>query len=258
MTTAFCKALVEARDPDRYLVSAALSEAAQARLWPLYALNLELACVPWASEQPLVSEMRLQWWVDALAETAHGKPPKGHPVLEPLSHVIREAALPLDLLTGMAEARRWDVWTEPFEDEAAFTDYIDQTSSALMCLAAKALGAGAGAEGAVRAFGWGAGVAAWLRAVPELSSRNRHPLLDPGEAGIRALAQRGLEKLSEGRRGRGKITGKAAPAMLTGGQSGVILRQALAEPARVFTGSLAMSEFHRRGALVLRGLTGRW
>ncbi|TMV82105.1 phytoene synthase, partial [Thioclava sp. BHET1] len=72
MTTAYCKALVEARDPDRFLVSAALPEAAQARLWPLYALNLELARAPWASEQPLVSEMRLQWWVDALAETAQG------------------------------------------------------------------------------------------------------------------------------------------------------------------------------------------
>ncbi|MFM2355945.1 MAG: hypothetical protein RLZZ528_1681, partial [Pseudomonadota bacterium] len=54
-----CAAMVEASDPDRFAATMATPAPLRARLWPLYAYNLELARAAWASPEPLVCQMRL-------------------------------------------------------------------------------------------------------------------------------------------------------------------------------------------------------
>ena len=62
-------------DPARWSAVLAAPVAARPVLIALGALNLELARAPWASSEPMVAEMRLQWWVDALETAgASGKP----------------------------------------------------------------------------------------------------------------------------------------------------------------------------------------
>ena len=111
-----CARLVEQGDPDRFAATMAAPLAARARLLPLYAFNLEVARAPWVASEPMIAEMRLQWWRDVLDDPAR----RAHEVAGPLHDLIREAALPVDVLDRMAAARRWDVWREPFEDRAAF------------------------------------------------------------------------------------------------------------------------------------------
>ena len=41
-------------------------------LFPLYAFNVEVARAPWVTSEPMIGEMRLQWWRDALEEIARG------------------------------------------------------------------------------------------------------------------------------------------------------------------------------------------
>ena len=158
MTIADCAALVERGDPDRFLAVMAAPPAARARLFPLYAFNLELARAPWVAQEPLVAEMRLQWWRDVVENAAAGAA-RAHEVAEPLHALIHEAALPREVLDGMVAARRWDCWREPFEDRAALEAYLEDTAAGLMWLAALALGAPAGAEAAVRAYGRASGMA---------------------------------------------------------------------------------------------------
>ncbi len=47
-----CAERVEKGDPDRFAATMAAPPAARARLWPLYAVNLEIARAPWASSEP--------------------------------------------------------------------------------------------------------------------------------------------------------------------------------------------------------------
>ena len=42
--------------------------AARQILFPLYAFNVEVARAPWVASEPMIGEMRLQWWRDVLEE----------------------------------------------------------------------------------------------------------------------------------------------------------------------------------------------
>ncbi|MDZ4391626.1 squalene/phytoene synthase family protein [Cypionkella sp.] len=253
MSLTACADLVERGDPDRFAAVMAAPAPLRARLWPLYAFNLEIARAPWVTKEPMIAEMRLQWWRDVVAEAA----PRAHEVAGPLHDLIGAARLDLGVLDRIAAARIWDVYSEPFEDQAAFDLYLEETSAGLMWLAAQACGATDQAEETVRAYGWSAGLASYLRAVPSLEERGRRPLVDGRPGAVRDLAARGVEKISKARAGR-HLVGKAAPALLAGWQAEGLLRQVLANPMVVAEGRMGLSEFGRRGRLLWQGFTGRW
>ncbi len=258
MTLNACAELVERGDPDRFLATMAAPPEAQARLFPLYAFNLEVARAAWASAEPMIAEMRLQFWRDVIEEIGQGGQPQGPEVIAPLAAVIRDCNLPLPLLDAMIEARRWDIYREPFADQAALEDHLQATAGNLMWLSAQALGAGPKAEPVVRDFAFGAGLANWLVAVPELESRGRFPLVDGRPDAVAALARDGVGRIDAARQRRGVVAGSAAPALLAGWRARALLAQAAQDPGRVADGTLVQSEFARRGSLLLRAAAGRW
>lgn len=253
-----CARLVAAGDPDRHLATMAAPESDRQRLWPLYAFNLEVARAPWVSSEPLIAEMRLQFWRDALETMSQAAPPPAHEVAAPLAEVLRGTAVAPASLLEMIEARRWDIDRAPFEDDGALLAYLQATSGRLMWAAAQLLGAPGQAEPVVRDAGLAAGIASWLAAVPELEARGRVPLVDARPEGVRALARQGVAHLARARAQRHLVPGRAAPALLTGWRCGALLAQAERHPERVAQGALVQSEFRRRGSLLLRGLSGRW
>jgi 15-cis-phytoene synthase len=249
-----CAALVDRGDPDRFLALMAAPQPVRARLLPLYAFNLEVARAPWVTKEPMIAEMRLQWWRDVVAEAK----PRAHEVAGPLHALISQADLPRAVLDRLIEARRWDVYCEAFEDQAAMDDYLEDTGAGLMWLAARALGAPEGAETAVRAYGWACGLANYLRAVPELEARSRIPLADGRAEAVADLAARGLEKLALARKARQTVPRSIAPALLAGWQTAALLRQVVANPTRVGAREMGLSEFSRRGRLAWQSQSGRW
>ncbi|OBY27288.1 squalene/phytoene synthase family protein [Leisingera sp. JC1] len=249
-----CAELVQKSDANRFLAVMAAPVRARPLLFALYAFNIELARAPWASQESMIAEMRVQWWRDVGAEIAEGKPVRRHYVATPLSKLLTpELAACID---GMAEARRWDIYKDPFEDEAEFDRYIDRTSGSLMWMAAASLGQAD--EAVVRNFGYGVGVANWLRAIPELEAQKRIPLLDGTLEGVQSLARKGLERLSKARERRAGVSKDAGTALLAGWQAKAVLKQAIREPERVAQGALGQSEFRRRAGLMRRAVTGRW
>ncbi len=255
MTIAACAALVEKGDPDRFLAVMAAPVWARETLFPLYAFNLEVARAPWVASQPLVAEMRLQWWRDVVENTQVGAA-KAHEVAGPLHAVIRDTGLPPDVLDRLIAARRWDCWSEPFADRAALEDYLNDTAGGLMWLAARALGAPDTAEPAIRAYGCATGMANFLRATPELAARGRHPL--PEDTPPQTLARTGLNWLDRARKSRKTVPKAVAPALLAGWQCGQLLRLAAAMPDLTTGDALHLSEFARRGRLLWQASTGRW
>ncbi len=254
---AACAALVEKGDPDRFAASMAAPQMARLKLWPLYALNLELARAPYASPEPLVAEMRLQWWVDQIEALGQGARPGGDVAmaLAPLLRVQPDLA---PLLADMAEARRWEVWKDPFDDRAAFDAYIDRTAGHLMWLAARLLGAPSAAEPVIRDFAWGAGLANWLTAVPELEARGRFPLVDGRPQAVVTLAQEGLARIARARAARQLVPAKAASALWSGWAARHVLRTICERPTWVAQGLPHASPLRRSFALLWRSLTAYW
>lgn len=245
MSLEACAEIVQRGDPDRFAAVMAAPTAARARLFPLYAFNLEVARAPWVSKEPMIGEMRLQWWRDVVAEPA----PRAHEVAGPFHALIQEAALPLAVIDRLIEARIHDVYGEPFADGAAFDAYLDDTAGGLMWLAAKACGGTD--ESAARALGWAMGLANFLRAVPELEARGRQPLPDGRAEAVQALAKDGLQRLATA---KGRVPLAAA---LAAWQARGLLRQVVANPAVVANGAMGLSEFALRGGLLWAAFTGR-
>jgi phytoene/squalene synthetase len=242
------------RDPLRFDAVMAAPVAARPPLMVLYAFNLEVARAPWASEQPLICEMRLQWWLDAVEDAAKAVVRK-HEVMEPLAELIAKG-LPVGVLEKLIQARQWDIYKDPFADEAAFDSYLEDTGAGLMWLAAKALGAPDRAEAAVRGYGWASALASYFQAVPALAERGRIPLLDGRDSAVSALAGRGLARLHAAQRQKTTIPAAARPALLAGWQARRLLQMAGREPGRVGEGHLDLSEFARRGGLLWASFTG--
>ncbi|MBO9400831.1 squalene/phytoene synthase family protein [Shimia sp. R9_3] len=251
---AACAALVQKADPDRFAATMAAKPAAREKLLPIYAFNVEVARAPWVTQESMIAEMRLQWWRDALEEIKAGGMVRRHEVVTPLALVLDgESAALLDQLI---EARRWDIYRDPFEDAAHFERYLEQTSGGLMQVAAQALGTCA--SEVAQDVGYALGLANWLKAIPALEEAKRVPLVDGRPEAVAALAEAGLARLKRARAGRKSVSAAAGQAFLAAWQAEAVLRQAVREPERVAAGALGMSEFGKRAGLMWRGLSGRW
>lgn len=230
-----CIARVEAGDPDRFAAVMASPAPVRARLWPLYAVNLEIARAPWVSAEPMIGEMRLQWWIDALEALAQGREP-AHEIGAAMTVLAPVAGV----LSGIAEARRADCWRTPVTDAGALWDYLDQTSGALYAAAGVLLGT---PSEVLRPYGRAAGLAAWFLAAPELERRGIAPL----PAGVSDLAGEGLALLVRSRRA---LPIAARVAALPGWEAERLLERARRAPERVLAGDLRGSEFSRRFSLL--------
>lgn len=241
-----CAEMVERGDPDRFAAAMTARLSERVLLWPLYAFNLEVARAPWVTKEPIIAEMRLQFWRDTLAEIEAGQGPRAHEVAAPLYALHEERGLPLAALSEMIDARRVDIAREPFTNPEALWSYLGQTSGALMWASVAALGGTDEAE--ARALGSAQGLANWLLAQPALYEGGWQaseetvllPLLDPA-----------LAALNTG------TFGHAAPAARAAWRAKGILTRAKANPAAIGQGALGGSEFARRTALLLRTIRGR-
>ncbi len=256
MSIADCAALVERGDPDRFRAAMTAPVAAREVLFPLYAFNVEVTRAPWASQEPMICEMRLQWWTDLLGEIADGAAIRAHEVATPLAGLVRENGLDVAPLQALVQARRWDIYRAPFESLDAFDAYLDASAAGLMWATAQALGAPAETERTVRDIGWSGGLAALLRAVPALEARGRHPLHDGRPEAVAALARRGLERLSAAR--QVGLPKTALPALRAAWRAEASLTRAAAAPHRVADGQLEEGPLRQRASLYRRALSRGW
>ena len=250
MSIEACAALVERGDPWRFACAMAAPVAARRVLFPLYAFNIEVARAPWVTQEAMIAEMRLQWWRDALEEIASGGPVRRHEVVTPLAEVLDPEAA--RLLDRLVEARRWDIYRNPFEDETHLEHYLEDTAAMLMRAGVRALG---GNDEGVTDYGFGTGLAMFLQAVPELEARGRVPLVDGREAAIATLAQEGLARLKRGRKALA-LSGQAKGALFPGVTAAALLRRVAAQPGLVAAGAVQMPEAGRKLRLIRAAALG--
>ncbi len=148
-------ALVRRVDPDRWLASRFVSDAeARSDVITLYALNYELSRAAEVASQPLIGEMRLAWWREAVEEIVEGRPVRRHPVALALADVVRRRGLGQADLEALIDGRLRELDAWPLtEDEV--TDYLDATAGCLMTLAATVLAPDARADLRPAGRAWG-------------------------------------------------------------------------------------------------------
>ena len=256
MSITACAALVEAGDPDRFLAAMAAPPDLRGRLFVLYALNLEVAKAPFVTQEPMIAEMRLQFWRDVVADAAEGKPVRAHEVAAPLADVIRAHDLPVETLDRMIAARRYDIYPhDPGQSGLDRDAYLRRTGGDLMVLTALACGMDRALTDQARAVGTAMAVAGWLRAVPDLI---RHKKVTEAEVDSAALVDRARQARTALRSVRRTSFGPATPALRAAWLSAHVLDRAIADPRRVIDGDLAPSEFRRRGDLLWRQMRATW
>jgi len=246
--------LVKAGDPDRFLSAQATPQDQRAEIMAIYALNLEIARAPWASQEPLVAQMRLRWWGDAIAGIYQGKSPDSHEILPALCEVIYDHNLPQNLFETLIDARHFDLYSDPHETQEAFDSYINATSGTAMELAARVLGATPEALKVIKEYSYGVGVASLLRAAPELIARGRNPLLTDTVN----LVTHAQQKIITARKQKHLVAHKAKPALLAGWRADATLSEAAKRPESITAGLLEESPARRMATLRWRKLTGRW
>ena len=139
-------------DPDRMRAARLADPDVRDCLFALYAFHAELAKIPELVSEPMMGQIRYQWWRDCLDEIYGAGPVRSHEVSTPLAEMVAQSGISRFMLDRIIDGRERDLDPTPFASIQAATDYADATSGAL-AQAAVMLCGGEGGLNAGRAWG---------------------------------------------------------------------------------------------------------
>jgi phytoene synthase len=238
MTDPSLAAALRRHDRDRYQTALFAPAERRAALFALYAFNYEVARIRDYVREPILGQIRLQWWRDALDEIYAGKPPRRHEVATPLAAAIKTHHLSKAHFSAFLDARARDMEDTPPDSLAVLEDYAAGTAGNLNLLALEVLGVGeARAAEAARAAGIAYALTGLLVAAPFHARRRRLFLPDeltrrhnvdlerslfalkssPALADVvRVIAIEARRHLDAARQQRGGVPRAAKPVLLQG------------------------------------------
>ena len=179
-----CEETVRRHDPDRYFSALFAPADKRCLLFALYAFYFEVARIAETVHEPMLADIRLAWWREAVEGARAGKP-RNHPVVQALAETLATNDLPEEIFERMIAARSFDASQELFADMGALEDYANATSGSIMRLAARVLGAGGTLDELAREAGTAVALAGLLRALPFHAARRK--LFLPGNFLIEAM-----------------------------------------------------------------------
>jgi NADH dehydrogenase [ubiquinone] 1 alpha subcomplex assembly factor 6 len=147
----YCLDEVRRYDHDRYLTALFLPPALRADVLALYAFNVEISRTREIVSEPILGQIRLQWWRETI-EGVYAGTPREHPVVAALSAACQTHKLDRAELEALIDAREADLEDTPLADMAALEGYASETSGQITRLVMSVLGGntqGLGAAGEV-------------------------------------------------------------------------------------------------------------
>jgi len=135
----YCADLVRQNDHDRYLTALYAPADVRRDLFALYAFNHEVAKIRQAVSEPMLGEIRLQWWREAIDGIFAGAP-RRHDVILPLTKTIERHDLGSENFRAILDGRTQDIYDESPSDMAALDHYLALTAGNLTCLAVRIAG----------------------------------------------------------------------------------------------------------------------
>jgi 15-cis-phytoene synthase len=231
---AYCEAQLRRNDRDRWLASLFLPSALRPHVIALYAFSDEIARVRAHVSEPLLGEIRFQYWRDVLT----GERGADAPIAAALADTVERWGLPREKLISLIDARLFDLYDAPMPSVEALESYAVATAGSLFQLAAFILDPAADVTAASRHAGIAYAVTGLLRGLPwqiaagqtyvprELYAghdlRSDRAALDAALAKLRALMRQNLAALAAEPAAK---SGKAAPVFLPAALCELYLRQ---------------------------------
>jgi NADH dehydrogenase [ubiquinone] 1 alpha subcomplex assembly factor 6 len=266
----YCEKELRRVDPDRWLTALFAPDSKRPGLLALYAFNSEIARAREAVSQPMIGQIRLQWWREAWDGIWAGQP-RNHPVVLALHAHCRD--LDRQGILTLIDARETDMADTPPADMAALAQYAEASSAPLMQLAAQQLGAALPPDLA-RNAGIAYALTGLLRATPHLSAQQRvmlpagvlaaHGLMPEDlyqrevgadlAAAMAEIADQAERHLLAARRQR--VPRQALPAMLPATLAGLHLRALAQHRFDVAAAEAAVRPLRRQMALLWASLRG--
>jgi phytoene synthase len=233
---AYCEDELRCADKDRWLASLFIPVELRSHVHTLYAFNLETARVSETVSEPLLGEIRLQWWRDAV-EGANPGESKASPVAAALLATVGRFNLPKAPLLKLIDARlSRDIYADPVQSLEELESYTEATCANLFRLVMLILDPEAAAAGfdAAGHAGIAYGITGLMRALPwhcvrgqvfvpqeilakrgvrreELAAGQASPGAYAALADLRSVARNHLEAFA---RSLARLPGKIRPALL--------------------------------------------
>lgn len=207
-----CQEFVRQRDKDRYLAALFAPDEKRAHIFALYAFDAEIARIRTLVFEPQIGEIRMQWWSDTLDAIAKGDK-IDHPVAQQLADAVLAFSLPTQHLSKLIDARRAELYADPFPDLFSLESYIAETDAVVMQCAAMILDREAAARSAATIGNYAAAFGlARLVANEPLSAK----FLAANKT-VDNVKQLALKRLKEARQSHipASITAAVLPAALT-------------------------------------------
>ncbi len=129
----FCLESLKQADPERFFTCLFAPSEFRSALAALYAFNLDIVRTREIVSEPMIGEIRLQWWRDALSGKGEGDV-ASHPIAGPLLDAISKYHLPSHALINLIDARVFDLYDDPMPSLNDLEAYCGETSSALFQL----------------------------------------------------------------------------------------------------------------------------
>lgn len=219
-------------DRDRFQTALFAPARRGEALFALYAFNYEIARVRESVREPMLGQIRLQWWREAITTAYDGGAPRHHQVVEAITDTIRSQVLSRAHFARLIDARERDLDDTPPATLAELEDYAEGTSARLIMLALEVLEAATPAAlQAARHVGIAYALAGLLRALPVHAAAGRSFIpdeiaaaagLDPAELrsspalreSVRTIAATASRHLAAARALRRALPRAALPALL--------------------------------------------
>lgn len=266
-------------DNDHFLTGLFAPADRREALFALHAFNLEIAKTREVVSEPILGQMRLQFWRDGIAAVYEGGSVPRHGVMDPLAEAIRRHGLSRALFDRLIDAREADLDDDPPANLTCLVNYAEVTGAPLVQLALEILGVrDEEAQAAGRQVGIGYALAGILRAVPFHARQHRQllpadlmakhgassadlfelrskPEVRPVVAEVAAAARSHLE---EARALRRTVPKAALPALLPAVLAELHLRVVAKEGNDVFAPRVLMPNPFRQAKLAWAAMLGRY
>ncbi|WP_303831960.1 squalene/phytoene synthase family protein [Asticcacaulis taihuensis] len=124
----------------------------RAEVLSLFAFLETLRDIPERTTEPLMGEIRLRWWYEAIDEIAEGRPVRYHPLTEALKAMVERYRLPTEIFHDLIEGQM------PLLDKGPLTikealGVVDRGEGNLLRLSAQVLGEVADLTDIARLYG---------------------------------------------------------------------------------------------------------
>ena len=166
---------VRRNDPDRYLCTLFAPSDRRPGLLALLAFNHEVAKIRETVSEPMLGQIRLQWWRESLDGIEAGTP-RRHEVVLALAEAMHRHGLPRVLFDRLLDARERDLDDVPFATMSDLEDYVRDTASGLAVLQSAVLGLGEAAQPVAERVAAGFALAGLIRATAHLARQKRMAL----------------------------------------------------------------------------------